>query len=128
MRLQSRPGFIVHRAFHRTLIRFQVWRNNRSVAEAFRDAEACDVIYRHRGTAQTRILKSFLGAGLVIAIAAVWNHHRTGTWALRTGSVGPDPAMAEPLPATLGSRHMAVAGGSAARPAPPTHEAFGFQV
>jgi len=106
MRFQSRPGFLVHRAFHRGLIRIQVWRNNRSVAEAFRDADACDVIYRRRSAAPARILKGFIVVFLVSSIALVWHHKRTGNWDMRMGADDMKSPLSEILPAPVASRHM----------------------
>jgi len=119
MRFQSRPGYVVHRAFHRGLIRFQVWRNNRSVAEAFRDADACDVIYRRRGAAQAQILKGVFIAALVSGIAFVWHHQRTGTWDLRTRADELKSQLSEIPAAPLASRHMP---GQSSTPAVPAHE------
>ncbi len=117
MRFQSRPGFLAHRAFHRSLIRFQVWRNNRSVAEAFRDADACDVIYRRRGMTQARILKGFLIAALASASALVWHHRRTGNWDFR-GMGDVKESSSESLSAPLASRHMTATAAPSVAPAP----------
>lgn len=114
----------MHRAFHRGLIRFQVWRNNRSVAEAFRDADACDVIYRRRGATPARILKGFLVIALVAAIASVWHHQRTGTWRLRLETDGLKPPPAGTSAAPVASRHMSGPSASAS-PARPTPIAMG---
>jgi murein L,D-transpeptidase YafK len=104
MRLQSRPGFVAHRAFHRTLVRFQVWRNNRSVAEAFRDADAYDAIHRRRGTPQARALKAIGIAALVAGIAMAYHYHKTGNFGLASVTAAlesvPASAVAEgPSPA-----------------------------
>jgi murein L,D-transpeptidase YafK len=140
MRLQSRPGFIAHRAFHRALIRVQVWRNNRSVAEAFRDADAYDAIHRRRGT--PRAVKGIGIAVLAAAIAMAWNYHRTGDLGLRAvvaalesvpatpeAEAAPNLALASlaPLasPASVSSsippsaRSPATASAQASTPAPP---------
>src|SRR4051812_9850275 len=125
MRFQSRPGFLAHRAFHRGLIRFQVWRNNRSVAEAFRDADACDVIYRRRGLTRARVLKGVLIIALVSASAATWNHKRTGEWSLRLRAEDPKSTPAEMLSAPLASRHLSESHSSPAGPAHAPQVALG---
>jgi murein L,D-transpeptidase YafK len=111
MRLQSRPGFVAHRAFHRALIRFQVWRNNRTVAEAFRDADAYDAIHRRRGTPQTRALKAVGIAAVAAAIAMAWHYHRTGNLGL--GSVA---AALESVPAAQSTEGSSAAAPAMAKP------------
>ncbi|MBW8890478.1 MAG: L,D-transpeptidase [Fibrobacteres bacterium] len=125
MRFQSRPGYLAHRAFHRGLIRFQVWRNNRSVAEAFRDADACDVIYRRRGAAQARILKGLLIVALASASALVWHHQRTGNWDWRQGASEVKATASEILSAPLGSRHMSGPASPSANPVTAQQVALG---
>lgn len=125
MRFQSRPGFLVHRAFHRGLIRFQVWRNNRSVAEAFRDADACDVIYRRRGLTRARVLKGVLVLALVSASAAIWHHRRTGEWSWRLRADDQNAALTERLSVPLASRHLSAPSSSPAAPAHAPQVALG---
>jgi murein L,D-transpeptidase YafK len=77
MRLENRPGFVLHRAFHHAQVRFQVWRNNRSAAEAFRDAEAYDVIYRRRALRWAQAPGIALAALLLTAFtASVWHFQK----------------------------------------------------
>jgi murein L,D-transpeptidase YafK len=114
MRLQSRPGFIAHRAFHRALIRFQVWRNNRTVAEAFRDADAYDAIHRRRGTPQGRAFRAVVIAALAAAIAMAWHYQKTGNIGL--GSVA---AALASVPAAPESEAASIATPSAAKPIAP---------
>lgn len=106
MRLQTRPGFLIHRAFHRALVRAQVWRNNRTVAEAFRDADACDAIHRGRGNGPARILKATMVAALLAAIGSFWHHQRTGIWIPRAETEAAESIFAKPLSAPVASRHM----------------------
>lgn len=80
MRLQSSPRFLLKKALNQSLVSLQVWRNNRAVAEAFRDPVLLTGMYgRNFGHALPGFRALSLGALVVMLTTAAWylNYRRT---------------------------------------------------
>jgi murein L,D-transpeptidase YafK len=70
MRLHARPEYLLHKAFHRTLVSLSVWRNNKSVADAFRDPAMLDSVYNRWKRAPRRARRMRLAAAAAVGAIA----------------------------------------------------------
>jgi murein L,D-transpeptidase YafK len=111
MRLQARPSYVIHRAFHHALVTLDVWRRNRSVAEAFRDPAALNGVRdRVRGRSPVRMAALAAVAAAVAAGCFAWRHVQ----ATAPVPLAMMPATAAPAPAPAPGRLAPVPG----KPAP----------